>query len=145
VFRPNGKINPPNSKGDILNAHFSQTVGRTEFNNFTNPYSFIAPNGNYANICIKNIRENSNGTISFGVRLCDYYNVTHSNTNNLPATTTTCGSIQTQGAVTVKSTDNFIFEAGKEVIINAGFEIKKGGTFEIHINKNIDNNSSCED
>jgi len=45
----------------------------------------------------------------------------------------------------MKSTDSVIFEAGKEVILDAGFEIEEGGTFEIHINKNIDDNSSCED
>jgi len=143
VFRPNGKIDPDTSRGDIRNAHFSKTVGRTAFSNFTNPHSFTAPNGDYANICIKNIRENVNGTLSFEVRLCDYYNITHSNTNNLPNTTTTCGSIQTTGTVTVKSTDNVIFEAENEVILDAGFEIQEGGTFEIYINKDIMN--CCED
>ena len=29
--------------------------------------------------------------------------------------------------------DNIIFEAGNEVILNSGFEIQKGGRFEIHI------------
>jgi DNA-directed RNA polymerase alpha subunit len=65
------------------------------------------------------------------------------NTNNLPDTTTTCGSIETSGTVTVKSTDNVIFEAKNEVILDAGFEIESGGTFEIHINPIIMN--CCED
>ena len=43
----------------------------------------------------------------------------------------------------MKNTDKIIFEAGKEVILKAGFEIKSGGTFEIHINKDIIN--CCED
>ena len=39
--------------------------------------------------------------------------------------------------------DNIIFEAGNEVIIDSGFEIQQGGTFEIDIDSNIKN--CCED
>jgi len=143
IFRPNGKINPPDSKGETNDAYFSQTAGRTTFSDVTNPYGFTIPNGDYANICIKNIQENPNGTLSFDVRFCNDYITTHSNTNNLPDTTTTCGSIHTSGTVTVKSTDNVIFEAGNEVILDAGFEIELGGTFEINMNTDIIN--CCED
>ena len=30
-------------------------LGRTTFSDLTNPYGFTAPNGDYTNICIKNI------------------------------------------------------------------------------------------
>jgi hypothetical protein len=40
----------------------------------------------------------------------------------------------------MKNTDKITFEAGKEVILNAGFEIQSGGTFEININKIINRN-----
>jgi M6 family metalloprotease-like protein len=132
VFRPDGKINPPNSKGDIINAYFSQIAGRTKFSNSTNPYCFTAPNGDYGNIYMKNIQENANGTLSFTVGICENNNVTLSNTNNLPAVTNAF-TIQTQGAVIVKNTDNVVFEAGNEVILDPGFEIQLGGTLEIHI------------
>jgi hypothetical protein len=142
IFRPNGKIDPPNSMGYVDNAFFSQTAGRTTFSDATNPHGFTASN-DYINICIKNIQENSNGTLSFEVQFCDYYITTYSNTSNLPDTTTTCGSIHTSGTVIVKNTDNIIFESGNGVILNAGFEIQSGGIFEIHINKDIMN--CCED
>ena len=139
IFRRNGTISV---NGDIYNAHFSGTSGRTRFSDITNPHGFSS-DGSYTNICIKNIQENPNGTLSFEVRFCNDYITTHSNTSNLPDTTTTCGSIYTSGTVTVKSTDNIVFEAGNEVILDAGFEIKSGGTFEIRMNTDIIN--CCED
>jgi len=133
IFRPDGKIYPANSKGDIDNAHFSETTGRTEFGNYTNPYCFM-PDNSYGNIYIRNIRENANGTLSFDfLPYCNGNNITFSNTSNLPAYTD-AARIQTTGSVIVKSTDNVTFEAG-EVILNEGFEVQSGGTFEVIIKK----------
>ena len=131
AFRPDGTTI---SKGDIYNAHFSGTSGRATFNNSTNPYSFIS-NGNYGNLCISNIRENPNNTLSFDVKLFDGDYITYSNTNNLPASTNAYYSIQTSGMVVVKNTDNITFEAGNEIILGAGFEVELSGTFEINMNE----------
>ena len=130
VFRRDGTIS---ADGYINNANFSETSGRTVFSNSTNPYSFIA-NGNYANIYIKNIRENTNGTLSFDVRFCDNDNVTYSNTNNLPSLTNASNRIQTSGMVVVKNTDNVTFEAGNEIILGPGFKVELGGTFKVDMN-----------
>jgi len=130
AFRPNGTTS---IKGDIYNAHFSETLGRATFGNSTNPKCFLS-NGNNGNIYIKNIRENTNGTLSFDIRFCDNVNVTYSNTNNLPTLTNASNSIQTSGTVVVKNTDNVTFEAGNEIILGPGFEVELGGTFEINMN-----------
>lgn len=130
AFRPNGTTS---SKGDIYNAHFSETLGRATFSNSTNPFCFIS-NGNNGNIYIKNIRENTNNTLSFDIRFCDNDNITYSNTNNLPSLSNASNKIQTSGTVVVKNTDNVIFEAGNEIVLGAGFEVKLGGTFEINMN-----------
>ena len=42
-------------------------------------------------------------------------------------------TIQTNGSVIVKSTDNVTFEAGQEIQMNAGFEVQQGGKFEVNI------------
>jgi len=131
VFRPDGTFS---SKGDIYNAYFSETSGRTTFSNSTNPHCFDVDN-NYGNIYIKNIRENANGTLSFDVRFCDSENITYSNTSNLPSLSNASNSIQTSGTVVVKNTDNIIFEAENKITLNSGFKIQLGGTFKINMNE----------
>jgi hypothetical protein len=138
VFRPGGTISPPPEglPGDIYNAYFSQTAGRTVFSNSTDPFCFTAPNEDYANIYIKNIRENSFGTLTFDVRFCDGDDIIYSNPNYLPHITNASNSIQTQGIVIVNKPKNvFIFEAGNEVILNSGFEVQKGCEFQINMNE----------
>ena len=130
VFRPGGTIS---AKGDVYNAYFSATSGRTVFSNTSNPKCFIS-NGSNGNIYIKNIRENSNGTLSFDIRFCNNTNITYTNTNNLPALSNASNNIQTSGTVTVKNTSNVTFEAGNQVILNGGFEVQAGGTFEVNMN-----------
>ena len=88
----------------------------------------------FRNLGITNIRENSNNTLSFDIKLFDGDNITYSNTSNLPASTKAYSTIQTVGTVIVKSTDNVTFEAGSTVTLNPGFEIELGGTFEINMN-----------
>jgi len=135
VFRPNGTTSVD---GDVNNAYFSDTSGRTSFCSNTNPYCFTASDGSCGYLCIKNIQENSNNTLSFSVLFCADDNVVYSNTSNLP-TFTNASHIQTSGTVIVKSTDNITFEIGDEVILNPGFEIQPGGTFNIDV-KGCDNN-----
>ena len=130
IFRPGGTVN---SKGNIDNAHFSNNVGRTTFSSSTNPACFTSTNGSCGHLSIKNIKENSNNTLSFDVSFCVNNSVTFSNTSNLPVFTN-ASKIQTSGTVTVKSTDNVTFEIGDEVNLGPGFEIQAGGTFEIKIN-----------
>ncbi|MCL2327265.1 MAG: M6 family metalloprotease domain-containing protein [Bacteroidetes bacterium] len=129
IFRPGGTLL---LRGDIDNAYFSEASNRTTFGNSTNPSCFLS-NGNLGNIHIKNIQENSNGTLSFDIRFCNVANpanVAYSNTSNLPALTSASNSIQTSGNVVVKSGDNVTFEAGDRVILN-GIKIELGGGFKI--------------
>lgn len=61
-FRPGGS---PSNNGVIINANFSSNVGRTSFNNTSDPYPFLT-NGTSAGINIYNISSSGN-TISFNV------------------------------------------------------------------------------
>ena len=89
----------------------------------------------YANIYIKNIRENTNGTLSFDVRFCDSGVVIYTNGSYLPPLTNAAQSIRTIGSIIVGNTDNVIFEAGNDVQLTPGFEVQLGGTFEIIMNE----------
>jgi len=131
IFRPNGTLQ---NEGNVTLAHFSDNENRTMFGNNTNPHCFTAPDGDNANIFIKNIRENPNGTLSFDVRFCDNNNITYSNTSNLPVLTNASNNIQTTGTVIVKSTDNVTFEAGNKVTLNPGFKVELGGIFKVDMN-----------
>ncbi len=62
LFRPYGSLT---SNGDIYQAFYSTDVGRTVFNNMTNPYGFMQ-DGSPLNISISNIGSAGN-TISFYV------------------------------------------------------------------------------
>jgi len=62
VYRPNGS---PTSDGDIAQAFFSAEVGRTSFNDLTNPSSFLS-NGAFGGISIGLIGQPTE-TISFNV------------------------------------------------------------------------------
>jgi M6 family metalloprotease-like protein len=129
VFRPDFN----NSEGHCDSAYFSEKAGRTVFNNLSNPYCFTTPNKDYGDLYIRNIRENSNGTLSFYIGFCSANNnpiTNYLNTNLLPALTNS-HIIKTQGSIVVKSNDNVIFEAKDEVAIYPGFEVQLGGKFEV--------------
>jgi hypothetical protein len=64
LYRPNGTLT---SNGQIHNAQFSVELGRTSFNDTTNPSSFLA-NGSPSGIIISNI-SNASATMSFTLTL----------------------------------------------------------------------------
>lgn len=51
----------------------------------------------------------------------------------LPAHTKVTSSIQTEGTVIVKSSDNVTFEAAESISLGEGFEVEEGGTFNVII------------
>lgn len=61
IFRPGGS---PTSAGNIRQAHLSSSVGRSEFNSYTNPYPFLS-NGVGAYIDISDISDNNSDSITF--------------------------------------------------------------------------------
>lgn len=126
VFRPNGSIS---SDGNIGEAYFSIASGRTKFGKSTNPYCILSSGIIPGNVYIRNIRENSNGTLSFELGCVDE-EIVYSNTSSLPSHTIAKGRIKTSGSVVVKANDNITFEATDDIILNAGFEIQKGGVFQ---------------
>ena len=128
VFRPDGS---PSSDGDIRSAYFSSASGRTMFNKNTNPYCFTS-SGDIINIDIRDIHENTDGSLSFKYG-CFGEEKTYTNTSNLPPYTFTRGQIKTSGSVIVKSYDDITFEATDAIILEAGFEVKPGGKFQAEI------------
>lgn len=129
VFRPDGTIY---SDGIISQACFSDSLNRTSFNNFTNPFCFTSTNS-LGNICINNITEIPNGTLDFNIRFCDGDNIVYSNTNKLPPITNACNSIKTSGEVIINQNENIIFEAGEEIILNPGFKMANNSSLEMRI------------
>ena len=127
VFRPNGNLS---SEGDLSQSYFSSTIGKTSFNETTNPSCFIS-DGSQSGLFIWNIKENTDGTLSFKFNYCgEDDEKIFSNTNNLPSYTKITNSIRTEGTVVVKSTDNVTFESTESIILGEGFEVKEGGTFK---------------
>ena len=61
VYRPGGT---PTANGTPNSANFSTEVGRTQFNNTTDPYCFFS-DGSLAGISISNITSSAGATISF--------------------------------------------------------------------------------
>ncbi|MCL2510488.1 MAG: M6 family metalloprotease domain-containing protein [Bacteroidales bacterium] len=64
IFRPGGMNNT--TPGNINSAHFSEDVGRTVFNNFSNPPCFLS-NNNPGSIAIFNIGGTRGETMTFSV------------------------------------------------------------------------------
>jgi M6 family metalloprotease-like protein len=127
VYRPNGSST---YNGEVSNAYFDSSVGRSIFNDSTNPNCFLI-HGEQGKLYIKNIVV-STSNISFDVRFCDGLNITYSNSNPLPQFTNAINTIETSSSATVYSSDNVTFESGQGVLLN-GFYLQQGGQFEIAI------------
>lgn len=63
VYRPNGTIS---ANGNINSAYFSNSSGRTEFDNYTNPSDFLSDGITMGDINISSVTD-ANATISFTV------------------------------------------------------------------------------
>ena len=112
-------------------ATFSKNSGRTRFSSNSNPQSFLSDNS-IANVLIKNISV-AEDSISFYVKFCDGDNIQYTNTSNLPTITNASNSVSTNGVVTVKSTDDIIFEARNSVVLDKNFFVNLGGTLKINM------------
>lgn len=128
VYRKDGTMN---SNGSINFATFSKNSGRTRFSSNSNPQSFLSDNS-IANVLIKNISV-AEDSISFYVKFCDGDNIQYTNTSNLPTITNASNSVSTNGVVTVKSTDDIIFEARNSVVLDKNFFVNLGGTLKINM------------
>jgi len=129
IYRPNGT----NSEdGNIADAYFDEAVGRSTFDETSNPNCFLS-DGSMGNIYIENIKVSGN-SISFDVRFCQDTDILYSDTNQLPQLTKTLKQIETTGNVKVKNTDDIHFEAEQGILLNPGFEIEPGAQFETNIN-----------
>lgn len=129
IFRPGEMFS---TQGTISNANFSDTYKRTEFNKSTDPKCFMS-DGSIKDIYIKGIKENADGTLSFGFSYCGNNDKVFANTNSLPANTDVKGSIRTTGTVVVKANDNVVFKATDYVELETGFEVKEGGALTINV------------
>jgi len=97
VFRPDGTNNI--TDGVIYSAHFSSQVGRTAFNNTSNPPCFLS-NNLPANIHIRNIGASGGATMSFEVLM---------NVHSIDATASVGGTISPAGSIPVETGDNVTF------------------------------------
>ncbi len=127
IFRPGEVFS---TQGYLSNANFSDKYKRTEFNKSTDPKCFMS-DGNIKDIYIKGIKENADGTLSFGFSYCGNNDKVFSNTS--PSNTDVQGSIRTTGTVVVKANDNIVLKATDYVELGAGFEVENGGTLSINV------------
>lgn len=135
IFRP-GDSSSANE--NIAEAYFDASAGRSIFQNTDYPACHLNTDSK-DNISIENILVTGN-TVSFDVR---FYNVEYSNTDQLPPMTKAINQIKTSGSVVVKNTDRVLFESGREILLNEGFEVQTGGQFETIISPmDTCNNSS---
>ena len=128
TYRKGGSII---TDGDITQATFSANSGRIRFSSNSDPQAFLS-DSSIANVLIKNVSTAGN-TISFYVKFCDGDNIIYSHTNNLPQVTNASNSITTSGVVTIKNTDNILFEAKNRVTLGKNFSVALGGSFEINM------------
>ncbi|MBP5582730.1 MAG: M6 family metalloprotease domain-containing protein [Bacteroidales bacterium] len=128
AYRKGGSII---TDGDITKAMFSANSGRTRFSSNSDPQAFLS-DSSIANVLIKDVSIAGN-TISFYAKFCDGDNIIYSNTNNLPQVTNASNSIATVGVVTIKNTDNILFEAKDTVTLDKNFSVDLGGSFEINM------------
>lgn len=130
IYRPGGTNE---NDGDIKNAWMDVSAGRSLFNNTTDPNCYLS-DGTPGNIFIKNI-EVCDNTVSFEVRFCNQpEDVLLTESTVLPPINNAMKKIETSGNVIVNNADSVVFEAGQEIILNPGFEVKQGGNFETNIN-----------
>lgn len=129
IFRP-GEIF--STQGYLSKANFSNTYKRSEFNKSTDPKCFMS-DGSIKDIYIKDIKENANGTLSFGFSYCGNDDKIFANTSSLPNNTNVQGSIRTTGTVVVNATDNVVFKATDYVELGTGFEVKEGGRLTVNV------------
>jgi len=129
IYRPEGT---DSVNGDIKDAFFDASIGRSSFHNTSNPNCFLS-DGSPGHIFIKNIQVTGNA-VSFDVRFCGEPDILYSNTDQLPPVTNAMNLIETSGPVIVKNNNNVVFEAGQEIELNPGFEVELGGQFETSIN-----------
>ena len=134
AYRKGGSII---ADGDITKATFSANSGRTRFSSNSDPQAFVS-DSSIANVLIKDVSTAGN-TISFYVKFCDGDNIIYSNTSNLPQVTNASNSITTSGVVTVKNTDNILFEAKNMVTLDKNFSVDLGGSFEINMDGCFEN------
>ena len=121
VYRPDGTFT---SEGYLPYAPFCVELGDTVFNPYTNPQEFLS-NGNYGNIYISNVSE-CDSTISFDVKICSSNDVTYNQNSTIPSYTN-ARSITTSGAVEISSSTTF--EASESIILNNGFKVANGTSF----------------
>lgn len=130
TFVPKGNYSNLSAEVDVnqLNSEsFVQTVNGEEL-------AFPALNlldGTYSNVFISNVGSAGN-TISFDVGFCEGRELTVSGVSGVDFQRLNRASVrvQTSGTTEIASGTDVIFEASEEIILNPGFEVKIGGTFE---------------
>lgn len=126
VYRPDGNFS---NDGDLSNAPFCVELQATKFNESTNPQEFLS-DGSTGNVYIYNVSE-CGASISFDVRFRTYNNVTYNQNSTIPSVTN-AETITTTGNVVINN--NTTFKATEGILLNAGFEVSNGTSFQADVN-----------
>lgn len=121
LFRPGGT--PSSYNGNIYTAHFSSSVGRSEFNSQSNPYPFLS-NGTVAHLDISNISDNNGDSITFTYTMITCPTPANINTFNIltnSALLTWTGLVASQGYEVEYGLEGFALGTGTRVFVNSNY------------------------
>ena len=121
LFRPGGT--PSSYNGNIYSAHFSSSVGRSEFNSQTDPYPFLS-SGATSLVDISNISDNNGDSITFTFTLVTCptpANITSFNISSTSANLTWTGLVASQGYEVEYGLEGFALGSGTRIYIGSNY------------------------
>jgi len=137
LFRPGGT--PTSYNGNIYSAHFSSSVGRSEFNSQTDPYPFLS-NGAASLVDISNISDNNSDSITFTYTLITCpapANITSFNVASTSASLTWTGLVASQGYEVEYGLEGFTLGNGTRIYVNSNIcylsELLSSTTYDFYV------------
>lgn len=137
LFRPGGT--PTSYNGNIYSAHFSSSVGRSEFNSQTNPYPFLS-NGAASLVDISNISDNNSDSITFTYTLITCpapANITSFNIASTSASLTWTGLVASQGYEVEYGLEGFTLGNGTRIFVGSNIcqlsELLSSTTYDFYV------------
>jgi len=137
LFRPGGT--PTSYNGNIYSAHFSLSVGRSEFNSQTNPYPFLS-NGAASLVDISNISDNNSDSITFTYTLITCpapANITSFNIASTSASLTWTGLVASQGYEVEYGLEGFTLGNGTRIFVGSNIcqlsELLSSTTYDFYV------------
>lgn len=125
VYRRDGNFI---TDGSLSLAPFCTELNSTSFGRYTNPQQFLST-AEFGNVYISDI-SGCDSVISFNINICPIEDITYTQQDIIP-TYTKAKSITTNGSVIINADTQF--KATMNILLNDGFEVTYGTTFEANV------------